>query len=92
MKHLTEAYDVPRPGTADYDKLATLLGDIEGSGFLVGFAAGKAAAKLPRDARVVRVVVVAELIYCGGDHCSGLWNLRCDAPEHPASDSAPEGK
>ena len=23
------------------------------------------------------------LVYCGRDHCTGLWNLRCDAKEHP---------
>jgi hypothetical protein len=23
-----------------------------------------------------------EVIYCGGDHCSGLWNIRCDYPMH----------
>lgn len=21
--------------------------------------------------------------YCGGDHCTGLWNIKCDAIEHP---------
>ncbi len=28
--------------------------------------------------------------YCGGDHCSGLWNLPCDANEHPKVEAAQE--
>jgi len=26
-------------------------------------------------------------IFCGGDHCSGLWNLPCDDPNHPGGSS-----
>lgn len=22
-------------------------------------------------------------VYCGGDRCTGLWNLACDDPAHP---------
>lgn len=42
-----------------------------------------------------RVLEVRQAIYCGGDHCSRLWNLRCDSPlhqRHPSAASTPEGK
>jgi len=61
---VTESYEVPKPGSPEAVALATLLGhdalDPSKAGFLVGWAAGKAALSLPDDARIVRVVVVAE--------------------------------
>lgn len=29
-------------------------------------------------------------VLCGGDHCSGLWNLPCDSPDHPRPQSRSE--
>jgi hypothetical protein len=62
---VTEGYDVPAPDSDEAKAFATLLGrsgplSDDNAGFLVGYAAGKAQAKLPPGARVVRVVVVAE--------------------------------
>jgi hypothetical protein len=62
---VTEAYDVPALDSEEAKAFARLLGrsgplQESNAGFLVGYAAGKAQAKLPPGARVVRVVVVAE--------------------------------
>lgn len=60
---ITEAYDVPQPDSEEALAFAKLLGadPRKGTGLLVGYASGKAAAKIPDHAKIVRVVVVAEL-------------------------------
>jgi hypothetical protein len=65
MNTVTKAFDVPLPDSKEAKALATLLGqdslDGMSMGLLVGYAAGKAAAMLPDAARIIRVVVVAQL-------------------------------
>jgi len=58
--------EVPGPGSDEFMAISILTKVNEAelakaNGLMVGFAAGKAAAKLPTGARIVRVVVVAEL-------------------------------
>ena len=65
MKRIVTAYaEVPAPESEDARRVAAMLGveriDPTG-GILIGFAAGKAQAKLPVGARVVRVAVVVEV-------------------------------
>jgi len=58
----TKAQDVPQTDSDEFRALSTLMGRVlttEDTGFLVGYAAGKAALDLPKGARIVRVVVVA---------------------------------
>ena len=60
---ITKAFEVPKPGSKEHRALGVLLGldlTAEANGFLVGYAAGKAAAQMPTGCRILRVVVVAE--------------------------------
>lgn len=91
MKLITSVADVPGPGSPELEALKALGVPTRG-GFLVGFAAGKAAAKLPKGARVVRVVVVAEPGKVGLGE--GEPHGRSEGPASPDSDptaSKPEG-
>ena len=64
IQTITKTHEVPRADSDEARAFARLLGrdlDPDDCGFLVGYAAGKARAKLPPGAKVVRVVVVAEI-------------------------------
>ncbi len=62
---ITKAVELPAVGSEEHRALEILLGtevgDASTRGFLVGYAAGKAAAQLPKGSRILRVVVVAEV-------------------------------
>jgi hypothetical protein len=61
---VTKVCEVPRAGSKEARALEVLLGiDLAPghNGFLIGWAAGRAAARLPKGSRIVRVVVVGEI-------------------------------
>jgi hypothetical protein len=40
---------------------------------------------------IVEVTYISPGVYCGGDHCSGLWNIPCEDPRHPKTKNRAEG-